>query len=224
MQNLSTFMFDKSYFITKRPVPDSDFLNGGNMIADENVEYLWSKDPFLVKQYMKMIDKNYDQELNVEDTYKKIGLNDLNSNFFLAKSDTRVIMGVRLTFNDPYQKWSLPTEKNNFNFPDLFFEHKIEKNRYAELTKYSVLEENRNNLNHYINGFKFFKDIMDKNNIKYLIICGSKARHRIYRKFASKQFKYVDMKKLDISLWPEYSSISFAKDSWAMLLENESIN
>ena len=217
-------MIDKTKFLFRKQTPMNLFSwQQGAAFSNEKAEYLWSANPFDVKQYMKMIDENYDQELHVPDTYKKIGSSDLRSHFFIAKIDQKVIMGVRLTLNDPFLKYSLPTEKEEFNFRDLFTEVDLVNNRYSELTKYTVLDEYRNDLNHYIQGFNFFKSLLDEHNVKYLIICGSRARHRMYKKFASANFKFISMKKLDMKYWPEYSGISFAEDSYAMLLENTDV-
>jgi len=224
MQNNAFQMIDKSKtFFRKLDIPGLGLFQHDADLEEKQTEYLWSRDPFYVKQYMKMVDDNYDNELHVSDTFKKIGSNDFRSHFFLSKIDKKVIMGVRLTLNDPFLKYSLPTEKNNFNFSDLFQDIDFANNKYCEITKFTVLEEHRNDINHYVNGFKFFKQLMDEHKIKYMLICGSRARHRIYKKFAAQHFNFVDMKKLDITLWPEYSTISFAHDSWASLYQNMDI-
>ncbi len=216
-------MIDKTNFLYKKTAVPAFLFQPIDMLDDQKVEYLWTRDRQEIKQYMQMIDQNYGSELDVENAFKNIGASDLRSNFFVARNSKGLIMGVRVTLNDPFLKYSVPTEKSNFSFNDLFPEYDLVNNRYAEVSKFTVLDEYRNDINHYVNGFKFFKDLLDKNNAKYLIICGSRARHRIYKKFASNYFKYVDMRKLDISLWPEYATISFAQDSWAVLYENPDV-
>ena len=210
MQNLSTFMFDKSHFIIKKPIPDSGFVSGSNMLSDNKIQYIWSNNLYYIKQYSSIIDEQFDEELNLQDVYKKISDTDFRSFYRLFMIQEKVIGGFRMVINDPYTEYSLPSEKPGFTFKDTFKKLDLANNKYTELSRFAVDPSYRNNMEHYRDGFHAYKEKMIELGVKYLFLCSSKSRFRIYNRFATKHFNLIAHKDIDVSGWEKrYRHLEF---------------
>lgn len=205
-QSLSTFMFDKSHFITKRPVPNSELMSGGNILADDKIEYVWSRDPSHLRQYMKIIDKHFDDELEITDAYKKIDFKDLNSHFYIFLNQDKVVGGTRFSVCDGFYDYSLPNEKlGQFKYKDIFNNLDLEHCSYAEITRYAVLPKYRNDIRHYTISFKKFKEMCIRLKVKYLFICSTESRARLYNLGARKNFNVLEGRHVKTEAWKELS-------------------
>lgn len=210
MLGTSTDMIDKTKFLfRKKTVSNFDLLQSEFTHGEEKIDYIWSKDPFYIRQYAKMVDKYYEEELALEDAFKQLGLYDLRSHFYIVKINERVISGVRITVNNPFETKSLPTERFNLDYAGLFPELDLLHNRCAEVSKFTILPEHRNNIDHYVNAFKSFKELFDEQQVKYFFICASRARLRIYNRIAKKHFKVLDTRPFDVSNWQDYEDLEF---------------
>ena len=211
MHSTSVNMIDKTKFLFKKQsLASMPFFQGTANLEDEKIEYVWSKEPFYIRQYAKIIDESFDEELNLRDVYKKINESDFRSHYRLFMLGKKVIGGFRMVVNDPLTEYSLPSERPEFQFKEAFPELDLLNNRYTELSRFAVLPEFRNNMNHYSDGFKAYKDKMTELGVKYLFLCSSRSRFRVYNRIAVKHFKLVDTKFFDVSDWVgDYKNLEF---------------
>lgn len=175
----------------------------------KNFEYRWTRDPDDLRDYTKLIDKYYESELKLPDSYKQIDYNDLNSYFLVGYENNKLFGGTKISLNNPLVKNSLPNEKLGFNYSLVFPELHLSENRYCEISRTAIDEKHRVNSLFYTISFDLFKKLMDKNNIKYMFICASKARIRLYKSFASKNFRHLDTREYDVKEWAENSDLEF---------------
>ncbi len=211
MLSTDAHMIDKSKFLFgKQKVSNWSFFQNNSNLEDEKIEYLWSRDPFYIKQYARIIDESFDTELNLRDVYKKIKESDFRSYYRLICDGNKVVGGFRMIVDDPLTEYSLPSEKPGFTFKSLFPELDLLNNRYTELSRFAVLPQYRNNMMHYVDAFRSTREQMIELGVKYLFLCGSRSRVRIYNKEAKKHFKLIDTRYLDVSDWDgDYSNLEF---------------
>ncbi len=171
-------------------------LEQGFSYDEENneIKYIWSKDPDHIRDYTKLIDLYYENELNLVDTYKNISPNDMNSYFLIVLHKNEVISGARLTVNIPDSKTSLPNEKLGFSYHTIFPELDLEHSRYCEISRYTMHINYRKMNSHYINAFRMFYELTLKLGVKYMFICSDKPRLRLYSVFSKKYFALKDTK------------------------------
>jgi hypothetical protein len=225
MQNTNTdntSMIDKSKFLFGKGLnlPSISFFQHNSALEDEKVEYIWCKDKKHIRQYIKLVNENFDDELNIPGSYKKIDLKDLNSHFFIALKNMIVMGGARFSVNDKFYEYSLPNEKLGLlKYKELFPELDLENNSYGEVTKYVALPEYRNDMSHYLNAFKGFKELSDELRVKYMFICSTKSRARLYNLGARKFFKVLEGKNVVNDAWKELSHF----DVYVSVYENKNI-
>jgi len=195
MLTASSDMIDKSKFFLKRKgAVGKTFFQQSSGVEEEKIEYLWTKDPFYLKQYANLIDASYEDEVNIKDAYKSINDKDLRSHFYIAKEGEKIIAGVRFTVNDPLHRYTLPAEDIGFSFAKLFPELDLSNNLFAQITKFGVISEHRNNIVHYKNAFSEFKKLSDELNIKYIFIVATNDRLRLYNAVAKRLFIQISIK------------------------------
>ena len=214
MLSARTNMIDKRKLLFTGPSSNSqqfNLLQGSFDLGKESeVEYIWTADPSLIKQYSRIIDEQFDAELNLRDVYKNINETDFRSYYRLFVSGNKVVGGFRMIVDDPLTEYSLPSERPGFTFKNTFKELDLLNNRYTELSRFAVDPQYRNNMNHYKDGFRAYKEKMTELGVKYLFLCSSRSRFRVYNRFAKDHFKLVDTKHLDVSGWEErYRHLEF---------------
>ncbi len=175
----------------------------------KHFEYRWTRDPDDLRSYTRLIDKYYESELRLPDSYKKIDYNDLNSYFLVGYEEDKLFGGTKISLNNPLVRNSLPNEKLGFNYSLVFPELNLRERRYCEISRTAINEKHRGNSLFYTISFDLFKKLMDKNDIRYMFICASKARLRLYKSFASKTFTYLDTREYDVKEWSEDSNLEF---------------
>jgi len=220
-QSIENYMIDRSKTFFRKEIGSEILFEPKSELSqkDAPIEYFWTRNPKILKEYIKLIDERFRDEINVKDSYKKINDNDFESYFYVAAKVDELVLGVRLSIVPPGGINLLPTENEGFNYKEFFSELDLEKNGYAELTRYSVNTKYRNQVN-YDRGFKSFKELCDEKNIKYLFLPGSGSRQRLYKAFAGKYFKYIDIKKFNIAILDGQDDALDAKDFWFYAYEN----
>lgn len=193
-----------------------------NSESDSEIKYIWSRNPQHLREYTKLIDKYYENELNLKDLYKEINPKDFNSYFYIVLKNEEVISGARLTVSDKLSQGSLPNEKLGFPYSHYFPELNLENNRYCEISRYSMDERYRKMEIHYINAFSSFHNLTKELGVKYMFILGTKGRHRLFGHYAKKHFKLIDLREFNLSHFAEYSSINAGKQYLAVY-ENEHV-
>jgi hypothetical protein len=201
--------------------PISVFMDMKFNFTESEIEYLWTKDKHLLRQYTKLIDDSFAEEVNFEDSYKKIDPNDLNSYFYLGSHNDRVIAGVRMSVAKPEFNNILPTETQGIDYKKLFPEFDLKNNAYCEVTRYGVHKDYRNLKSHYKNSFKNYKLFMDANDIKYLFIFASSARFRIYNAFGKRYFNIFDIRSVEADQNSKYSKVNFSHDFKVCMYVND---
>ncbi len=221
MLGTNAYMIDKAKnLFGKRKSGQMDMYQFDFDTNEDEIRYVWSSNPVHIKQYAKIIDEQFDEELNLQDVYKKINEMDFRSHYRLFMQGDTVVGGFRMVVNDPLTEHSLPSEKTYFTFKDTFPELNLLHDKYTELSRFAVKPEFRNNMNHYKNGFKAYKEKMTELGVKYLFLCSSKSRFRIYNRFAVRHFKLIDTKHLDVTGWPDkYRNLEF----YICAYENEDV-
>ena len=218
MLGANTHMVNKSKILDG----DSSVLSKFSMdelfeSSSESLEYFWTKETRYLNQYTKIIDDIYKEEVNINNAYTAIEADDLRSHFYIATIKDEVIAGARYTINDPFQRYSLPAEAPGFSFASLFPELDLENNRFAQITKLGVVSEHRNNIIHYKNGFKEFKNISTRLGAKYIFVVATLDRIRLYNLVGKKFFKVLDPRKADIEAWDTHSHL----DMYIAVYEND---
>ncbi|MDX1949122.1 MAG: GNAT family N-acyltransferase [Rickettsiales bacterium] len=172
-------------------------ISSGKLTKEsEDVVYEWSRDPNFLRDYTNLIDKYYENELNLPDAYKKIDPRDMHSNFLIGRVNNEIISGVRITTNNKDAKFSLPNEALGFSYQNLFPELDLQNNRYCEVSRYAMHTDYRKNPLHYITAFQKFYEITKELKVKYLFISSTKARVRLFKSFATNNFKFIETKYL----------------------------
>ncbi len=214
MLSARTNMIDKRKLLFTGPSSNSqqfNLLQGSFDLGKESeVEYIWTADPSQIKQYSRIIDEQFDTELNLNDVYKNISTRDFRSYYRLIISSDKVVGGFRVVINDPLSEFSLPSEKPGFTFKEMFPELDLLNNSYCEVSRFAVLPEYRRNNNHYVDAFTSTKELMTDKGVRYKFICGSRSRLRLYNREDKKHLKILDIRYYDVSGWEDkYKDLEF---------------
>ncbi len=221
MLNVNGNMIDKTkFFLGKQKLGGFQLFQSRTEFQEPKIEYIWSRDPDYIRQYMKVIDRYFDTELNLKDIYKKIDSKDLYSHFYLVLRNNQVIGGARLSISNSFSEYTLPAEKwGIFKYSDVFNDLDLRNNSCAEVGRYAFMPEYRNDPNHYMNAFRDFQIKMTENKTKYLFLCGSRAMLRIHHRVAKNYFKLVDTRHVDVSTWDDFKHLEFYVSAY----ENEGV-
>ena len=204
-------MKDKTKFLLKKQNEKTFYFQNISNLEEEKIDYIWSRDPALIKQYTKVVDENYEDELLLKDVYKKISKTDFVSYYRLivCRNKNKIVGGFRMVSNNPAIETSLPSEREEFTYAGLFPELDLLNNRSCELSRFAIAKEYRANKDYYVDAFTSSKQKMTENNIKYLFLCGSKAMLRSHKREAGKLFKYIDTRNHDVSGWEDFKHLEF---------------
>lgn len=206
-------MIDKSKILFKKEVNSEFFFDSTEMLeTDVKIEYSWTRDTKLIKEYTKLIDERFREEINLVDTYKKINNSDFESYFLIGTVAGEVAGGVRVNMCAAGEDIKLPTEKFNFNYKSFFNELDLHSNGYCEMTRYAVRDKYRRDIRHYRIAFQMLRSLCREKHIKYLFLPASASRQKLYRVFASEHFKYLEKKDFDIADLDGQRSALDAKD------------
>lgn len=212
-------MLDKAKLLSKKTFTEADSF--GDIFDDENLSYGWSRNPSDLRQYTNLIDKNFELELSLKDSYKKIEAKDLYSHYYIGKFKNKVFSGVRLTFNNPSMEKSLPSEWAGFCYNKTFPELNLSDERYCEVTRFAIEEEYRRTPQHYHEFFRAAQEITFEQNIKYMFLYAEKSRARLYCAVAKDFFKRKDIKVCDFSDWKGYENLAWKKEFNVIAFENK---
>lgn len=211
-------MIDKSNIFSVKP-SSSFFYKEESLIPEQKVVYGWQRSFPIIRKYIDLIDKRFEEEINLEDTYKKINDNDFSSYFYTATLGEELISGVRVSISPPRSENLLPTEENNFSYIKNFPKFDLYNNGYCEITRYAVAPNFRNNPKHYIKFFAALKELCIEKDIKYIFLLVSKGRLRLYSPFVEKHFSFVESKPFDVSKWSGYEEFKYVNDFNFVLYE-----
>jgi hypothetical protein len=207
MQQEITNMIDKTKLLFPKKNHGKSFIQ--ETLSVENLEpvYNWTRSPTLISQYRNLVNEVYYKELSIDDAFTKISYKDIRSHFYIGTKKNIVMGGVRLTVNDPFHRYTLPSEKIGFSFQKLYAELDLSHSSFAEVTKFAVLTEYRNSTTHYKKAFSAFKDLCHQISIKYVFILGTKDRIRLYNAMSKSYFNVYDSRAIDVSEWPDYKHL-----------------
>lgn len=134
--------------------------------SEEEIRYVWTKDPSLLLQYFKVREQAYKEYLHLDGFSGDLDGTDTNSHILLVMDGYRCVGGARLTVKDPLVESNLPMEEDGFRLTDLFPELDLKNNKYCEYSRVCFLEGYRTGA--YVDGVyrRFFEKCIEKK-IKY---------------------------------------------------------
>lgn len=207
-------MIDKVAYFDRAAVSSELLFSSKEIVSEsEDLKYFWTRDPKILKEYTKLIDVRFKESMNIDDAYKKINDTDFKSYFLIGTLKNEIAGGVRASICPAGEDVVLPNELFGFNYKEFFSELNLKENGYVEIDQYAVKAGYRN-ITDYDFIFRSFKELCDEKHIKYLFIPASRARQKLYKVFASRYFKFIGQKKIDIAQLEGQSDISNADDYW----------
>jgi hypothetical protein len=201
---LSQSVKSKLFQRQEKLLPAGDYFNDSDLLnfyeSIDGVDYIWSRDPKKLLTYRRIINQIYNEELGLDYGFYDLSEMDFRSFFFLALPKNDHAGGCRLTISNPSMQSSLPCEGDGFQIIDKFPEIDFENYKCAEISRFSLKRKYRSSrvsVGFYENFFRMSRDLLTAQNVRYIMICSSVSRQKIYFRYARKYFNLVLQKEFE---------------------------